>query len=407
MSIKKHILVISQYFYPEEFRINDICKNWIERGYKVTVVTGIPNYPQGEYYEGYSRTLKRREKWEGIDIVRLPIRPRYKGSINLIRNYFSFVFEGYKWVRQTDIIADLVYTYEVSPMTQALVGIKYARKFKVPHYLYVTDLWPENIEIITGIKNKVLIYPISLMVDYIYKHSKRIFTSSKSFIKSINDRGVPLDKLEFWPQYAEEYYKPVSIIEPEIRDCFKQDTFNIVFAGNIGYAQGLNILIPVVQALNKRKIKATFVLIGDGRYKSELHKTVQEQGLSSSFQFIERQPSARIPAYLAMADALLISLAKSEVFSITIPAKTQSCLACAKPILLSADGEVQQIITESGAGFVSNAEDFEGLVSNIEKMMALPLEERLELGKLASDYSKKFFDREKLLDRIDEVFYAE
>ena len=149
MNKKKHILVVSQYFYPEQFRINDICTEWVKRGYKVTVLTGIPNYPQGEYFEGYDLVHKRTAEWNGIRIIRIPLIPRGHNSIGLVANYFSFVISGFIWKSLTKIKADYVFTFEVSPMTQALIGVWYAKKNKIPHYLYVQDLWPENVEIVT------------------------------------------------------------------------------------------------------------------------------------------------------------------------------------------------------------------------------------------------------------------
>ena len=141
--MKKHILVVSQYFYPEPFRINDMCKEWVKRGYKVTVVTGIPNYPEGKFYKGYGWCKKRKENIDGIDVIRLPIFARNKGgALRLALNYYSFVISGFFGKLFTRIKADLVFTFEVSPMTQALVGVWYAKKRKIPHYLYVQDLWP-------------------------------------------------------------------------------------------------------------------------------------------------------------------------------------------------------------------------------------------------------------------------
>lgn len=399
---KKHILVISQYFYPEQFRINDICLEWIKRGYDVTVLTGIPNYPQGEFYEGYGYDENREELWNGIHIIRLPIKPRKTGSLNLIKNYFSFVFEGYKWVRKTKLVVDFVYTYEVSPMTQALVGVSYSKKYGIPHYLYVTDLWPHNVEIITGISNKFVIYPIQLMVDYIYKNSNKIFTSSKSFIAEIEKRNVSREKLEFWPQYAEEFYKPI----PNNNNLpSKNKVFNMVFAGNIGYGQGLGILVKAADLLRKENIKVLFTIIGEGRFLHEFKEQIEELNLQSYFLFLGRKQPEDIPIYFSTADALLITLAKSKVFSMTIPAKTQSCLACGKPILLSADGEVQKIVLDANAGLVSNAEDVLGFSNNIKEMLSMNSRYLENLGKNASIYSNKYFNKEVLLRRLDDVFY--
>ena len=148
----KRILVVSQYFYPENFRINDICKEWVKRGYKVTVLTGIPNYPKGKFYSGYNYKKNRKETWNGIDIIRIPIIPRGKTKFRLFLNYISFVYSGFWWKIKTKLKADLVFIYEVSPMTQALPGIWYGKKHNVPVFLFVTDLWPENVSTITGIK---------------------------------------------------------------------------------------------------------------------------------------------------------------------------------------------------------------------------------------------------------------
>ena len=386
MSKNLHILIVSQCFYPEVFRINDIASEWVNRGYKVTAVTSIPNYPKGVYFDGYSKTEKREEDWNGIHIIHLPIEPRKTGSKNLIRNYLSFVHQGKKWVRKTNIEADVVFTYETSPMTQALVSVKYAKKRKIPHILYVTDMWPENVVAVTGIHNPLIIGPVQKMVDYIYKRSTYILTSSRSFINAIKKRKVSENKIEFWPQYAEDFYKPVErISEAEIP------------------ADGVCNLVFAADKLKENGIIVRFVIIGDGRYMPTLQKDISVHNVEEYFHFIDRKPAEEIPAYLAAADALLITLSKNEVFSITIPAKTQSCLACGRPIIVSADGEVQQVIKDAKAGLVSDAEDVDGFVNNVIALSKMKIEEREELGKNAFEYSKANFDKEVLLNRVDQI----
>lgn len=400
-SHQKHILVVAQYFYPEQFRINDICTEWVKHGYKVTVLTGIPNYPQGKFYDGYDYTHRRHETWNGIEIIRIPLIARGTSSVGMVANYLSFVSSGAIWNATNYVKADIVFTYEVSPMTQALIGVKYAKKHHVPHYLYVTDLWPENVEIITGIHSPIVIHPIQKMVDYIYKNTDRIFTSSKSFIPKIIARGVPENKIEFWPQYAEDFYKPVK--NSTVTEIPKDGVPNLVFAGNIGFAQGLDILLDAAETLKTDDVKVRFNIIGDGRYCPEMKKCVTEEHLDEYFNFISRKPAEEIPAYLAKADALLITLSKSEVFAMTIPAKTQSCLACGRPIILSADGEVQDIIKDAKAGLVSDSKDVNGFVENIKKFITLSEEERDEMSKNALSYSQSHFSKKKLLNRIDEL----
>lgn len=396
---KKHILVISQYFYPEQFRVNDICQEWVKRGYKVTVVTGIPNYPQGDFYYGYGYDSKRTETWEGIDIIRLPIKPRKTGAVNLSMNYMSFVIEGRKWVKKTSLKANEVFIYEVSPMTQALVGVWYAKRFGVKCSLYVTDLWPENVEIVLGIHNKIFLGLIGAMVDYIYKRCDFIFTSSRSFIDKIAARGVSKDKLIFWPQYAEEFYEKVN--REGILEIPDDGVLNLTFAGNLGTAQGLDVLVSAAAVLKSENVLVRFNMIGNGRYEEELKKHIKNENVEEYFNFIPRQPAEKIPEYFAWSDAALITLSKSEVYSMTIPAKTQSCLACGMPVLVSADGEVQEIIKEAGCGFYSDSGDANGLAKNIEKLLALEEKDRKILSENALKYYKNHFDKATLIDEME------
>lgn len=402
--LKKHILVIAQYFYPEQFRINDICTEWVKRGYKVTVITGVPNYPKGRYYDGYGLFKKRKENYNGIEIIRLPLIPRGSNAIMLVLNYLSFVVSGFFWKAFTKIKADYVFIFEVSPMTQALPGVWYAKRKKIPCYLYVTDLWPENVEVTAGIKNKKIINAIGFMVDYIYKGCNRIFTSSESFIQAIIDRGTDKNKLEFWPQYAESYYKPMEKSNANIPEIPNDKIFNIIFAGNIGFAQGLDVLPETAKILKDTSTKVRFNIVGDGRFKDTLKAKVSENKVTEFFNFIDKQPPTRITEFMAVSDATLISLSKSKVFSITLPAKTQSCLACGVPIIVSADGEIQSVINKAGAGICSDAGDAIGLAENIEKLVGLPSKKRKKMASNAINYSKENFDKETLLNRMDKWF---
>ncbi|MDF2946789.1 MAG: glycosyl transferase group 1 [Bacillales bacterium] len=402
--MKKHILVVAQYFYPEQFRINDICTEWVNRGYKVTVLTGIPNYPQGKYYSGYGFFNKRKDVYNGIDIIRIPLIPRGNNSVMLVLNYLSFVLSGFIWKLFTQIKADYVFIYEVSPMTQALPGVWYAQKRNIPCYLYVTDLWPENVEIAAGIKNKHILNGIGAMVDYIYKRCDRIFTSSNSFINAINHRGVSLDKIEFWPQYAEDYYYQVDKSDTCVPEIPQDDKLNIIFAGNIGFAQGLDILPEVASILKNNNINVRFNIVGDGRFKRNLIKMVLDRDLAEMFNFVEKVPATRISEFMAVCDATLISLAKSKVFSITLPAKTQSCLACGIPILVSADGEIQNVVNQAKAGICSNAGDAQGLADNIKLLVSMSATELLSMSDNALKYYKLTFDKNKLLNRMDKWF---
>lgn len=396
---KKHILVVTQYFYPESFRINDICQEWVKRGHKVTVVTGIPNYPKGEFYDGYDYQHRRNEIWNSVEIIRLPIKPRKTGVINLAINYLSYVAEGWKWGRKTKLEADSIFIYEVSPMTQALVGVWYAKRRQVKCNLYVTDLWPENVEIALGVHNRLFLGLIGAMVDYIYKRCDHIFTSSKSFIGKIEARGISKKKLMYWPQYAEDFYtkKP----RGDSLEIPKDGILNLTFAGNIGTAQGLDVLVDAAVRLKDDGVKVRFNIIGNGRYEQKLKEHIKRDNVGDYFNFIPQKSAEMIPQYFAWSDAALITLSQSEIYAMTIPAKTQSCLACGIPVLVSADGEVQNIIKEAECGFCSGSGDASGLADNIKKFIALGDKERERLSLNALAYYKENFDKKNLMDKME------
>lgn len=395
MSKRKHILVVSQYFYPEPFRINDMCAEWVKRGYKVTVVTGIPNYPQGKYYEGYSLTNNRTEEWNGVKIVRIPLIARGDNAIGLVCNYMSFVLSGYIWKSLSKIKADYVFTFEVSPMTQALIGVWYAKKHKVPHYLYVQDLWPENVEIVTGIHSPIILKPIGKMVDYVYKNCDHIFATSPSFVKEIQKRCDNKDKVTYWPQYAEEFYKPIEKKTiPEIPDDGK---FKIIFTGNIGQAQGLEILPKVADSLED----VEFVIVGDGRNKENFLDEIKKMQVEEKFIMIDRQPAEKIPEFLACCDAAFVSFMDNELFTKTIPAKLQSYMSCGMPIIASASGETKRVVEEAECGLCSQIGDADGLCKIIEAMKTMDLK---KMGINSREYCIKNFEKKKLMDDIKQYF---
>lgn len=396
---KKHILVISQYFYPETFRINDMCKEWVKRGYRVTVITGIPNYPMGKFFEGYGYTKKRRETWNGIEVIRIPLIARGNGSIGMMANYASFTISGFVKNLFSDIKADYVFTFEVSPMTQALVGCWYAKKHHVPHYLYVQDLWPENVMTVTGISNPAMIKPIDKMVDYIYKNTDEIFATSPSFVDAICNRKVKVSrkKVHYWPQYAEEFYVPAK--KKPVKEIGPDESFKVIFTGNIGTAQGLQILPRTAELLKEENVK--FVMVGDGRYLEAFKEEVRARGVEHKFVMIPRQPAERIPELLAACDAAFLSFQDAELWAMTIPAKLQSYMACGMPVIASAQGETERIIDEAGCGVCSRIGDAGALAEAVRKMMDADL---TEMGQKSREYFMSHFDKGKLMDWMDEFF---
>lgn len=397
MNEKKHILVVSQYFYPEQFRINDICTEWVRRGYQVTVLTGIPNYPQGKYFEGYDLVHKRTEEWNGISITRIPLVPRGHSSISLVANYFSFVLSGYVWKCLTKIKADYVFTFEVSPMTQALVGVWYAKKNNIPHYLYVQDLWPENVETVTGIHSSLVLKPIRKMVRYIYKNCSHIFATSPSFVKEICKQGVPEEKVHYWPQYAEEFYRPMK--KRPVPDIPDDGSFKIIFTGNIGTAQGLEILPRTAELLKAEKVK--FVMVGDGRYLETFNNEVKKRSVQDKFIMIPRKPAEKIPELLAACDVAFLSFQDEELWTMTIPAKLQSYMACGMPVIAAAKGETERIIEEAECGKSCEIGNPAALAEAVKEMKKKELS---VMRKNSRSYFEENFDKPLLMAKISTYF---
>lgn len=385
-----------------------MCLEWVKRGYKVTVVTGIPNYPKGKTFEGYGITKKRHEVWRGIEICRIPLIPRGSGALGMIANYLSFMVSGMLAGKMKKIKADLVFSFEVSPMTQVMTGISFAKKLHVPHYLYVQDLWPENVITVTGIKNPLIIKPIDKMVDYIYRNSDEIFATSPSFVEAIRNRKVAVkrEKVHYWPQYAEEFYKPIdknTAKEAAVAYGIPNDnSFKVIFTGNVGTAQGLQILPETAEILKNENVK--FVIVGDGRYLDTLTEEIKKYQVNDKFVLVPRQTAETIPTLLASCEASFISFAKDELWTKTIPAKLQSYMACGMPVIAAAEGETARIIAESGCGLCCNLGDAQQLGLIVTEMMQLDL---TEMGKNSRRYFDNNFTKQILMNKMDKYLNME
>ena len=393
----KHILLISQYFYPEPFRVNDMAAEWVKRGYKVTVLTGIPNYPMGKFYDGYDYRHKRRECWNGVDIIRIPLIPRGNSRNKLLNaagmaaNYLSFIVSGRGWVKKNNIKADLVFTVEVSPMTQALIGTWYKKRYHVPAYLYVQDLWPENVVTVTGIQSKAVIGPINRMVDKIYRETDEIFTTSPSFVKAIVNRKTKVDrkKVHYWPQYAEEFYRPMP--RQNIDGIPDDGSFKIAFT-----AQGLGILPETARLLKTENVK--FIIVGDGRFLPELERQIEKRRVREKFILLPRVPASRIPEILSACNAGFISFAQTPLWEMTIPAKLQSYMACGKAIIASASGETKRIIQEAECGVCCEIGNAQALADGIRELIRADCQ---DMGRKARKYFRENFDKKKLMNQME------
>ena len=395
------ILVISQYFYPENFRINDLVFSLKQRGHHIELLTGKPNYPKGEYFKGYSWKSHSEEDIQGVKTYRSNLILRKSGGgLRLFLNYISFVFFAFFKIFKIKGKFDKVFIYAPSPITVGFLGILAAKRFNCKSYLWVHDLWPESVRVAGGVSNKVLLGLINIMTKMIYKYTDQILVQSPKFIDYIKKQNVKEDKLIYYPYYAEDFYKVVKAKKP-YKEQFPNG-FNLVFAGNIGVAQNFDTIISAFELLKEYKIN--LVVFGDGRDKRRVVEVIQQKGLSDKFYFLGSYPPEEMPNYFSCADALLITLKKADIFSYTIPGKLQSYLACGKPILGALDGIGNEIIKNSASGYAGPAENVKELASNILKLFNDNPITKKSFSENAISYFNIHFEKEKLLQKLESIF---
>lgn len=396
------ILIVTQYFWPETFRINDLCLGLKERGNEVVVLTGIPNYPKGKFYKGYNLLKNRTEYWNGIKIYRSILYPRKNGKgINLILNYLLFPFLASFRLLFIKEKFDKIFVYQLSPITSSIPAVLAKYIYKVPIYFWVQDLWPMSLVDAGNIKNKLVISLFDKLTKALYNQSYKILVQSKGFTDYIHKQGVNLDKICYFPNSAESFYKILTT--PNLYTEKFPKGFNLVFAGNIGEAQSFNTLIDAAGIIKNNGIQVNWIILGEGRMKIDIQKKIELLNLNDTFYFLGSYPAEEMPLFFANADALIVSLKKSQIFSLTIPSKIQSYLACGKPIIGSLDGSGASIIEEALAGFTSPVEQPDLLAEAISKLYYSPLEERKQLGMNGRKYFEKEFEREILLDKLESI----
>lgn len=389
------ILVVTQYFYPESFRVNSLCTELVNRGHDVTVLTGFPQYPQGKIYDGYGFNKEYEREWNGVKIERLKALPRGKTPIGMLLNCLTFVQKGKKWVKICEEKFDAVYVFEVSPVTVGLPAVYYKEKFGTPIFFNVQDLWPENVEVVLGIHNKLIIKLINKIVDKIYSASDKILCSSNGFVENIKARGVAAEKLVFWPQFCDN----PDFTDAEKPEIYSFNDFKIVFAGNIGEAQGLDLLLETAKRLkNRDDIK--FYLVGDGRARRKLQEKAKLFALKNVV-FVDKVSASEADRYIHFADCAYLSFKDNPVFNMTIPAKLQSYMACGTPILAAAGGESAEIIKKADCGFVSLRNSSE-VAETVLKMLSLR-DEISKMRKNAYEFYSRNFKKENLVDCLENL----
>lgn len=389
--------MVSQYFDPEVFRGNDVAYYLASRGLDVTVVTGTPNYPIGNFYEGYGWFKKTREIKNGVRVIRIPIIARGKNALTLMLNYFSYFINASIFLLFHLIWHkyDACFVQQLSPVMMAMPGVLFKKLTKKPLYTWVLDLWPESLQSAGGINNKYVLKFFELFVSSEYKNSDKILISSKGFEKSILEKGDYKDKLVYYPQWAEDVFS--NPVKKEIPDI--TEGFNVMFAGNVGEAQDFTHIIEAVKLLTPED-GIRFVIVGNGRKSAWVEEQVKMFALEDRISLLGRFPIDYMPSFFEKADVMLVSLKDETIFNLTAPAKIQAYMAVAKPIVAMMNGAGYEMIKEAECGMAVPAESPEALVEALKQLKAMTSEKRTKLGINGKHYCEENFDKEICLNRL-------
>lgn len=396
-----HVLVITQYFWPEGFRINDLVEGLIERGHKVTVLTGMPNYPQGHLAPGYRWSGPYTEDYRGARVVRAPLVTRGAGKgVRLVINYLSFAVTasliGLLRCRER---YDAIFVFQVSPVTVGIPARLMSWFKRAPIFFWVQDLWPESLSATGAVRNEKVLAAVGALVRWIYRGCTLVLGQSEAFRKPLRDMQVPEDRIVYFPNSAEALYQPVARDVPWTGPALPEG-FRVMFAGNMGAAQSLDTLLEAADLL-REETAIQWIVVGDGRQREWVASEIRRRGLERSVHLMGRHPVETMPSWFAQADVMLASLSRDPIFAITIPAKIQSYLACAKPIIAAIDGEGARVVEEAGAGIGVAAEDAQALADAVLEMYRKTPQELARMGQDGLNYFKGQFERELLIDKLE------
>jgi len=396
------ILIVSQYFWPENFRINDLAQGLRNRGHDVTVYTGKPNYPGGSFFPGYGFLGHGNEAFSGVRVIRVPLIPRGSGrGVRLALNYASFaLFASLLAPFRVHGDFDVILVYEPSPVSVGLPALVLKALKHAPVLFWVQDLWPESLVAAEAVRKPWILSGIEWLVRFIYHRCDRILVQSSAFIEAILPYGIARERIVFFPNSAEALYQPVAL-EPNAPEREKVPPgFTVMYAGNIGAAQDFATILGAADRL-RDETAIQWVILGDGRSRPWVESEVARRGLGRSVHLLGRHPVESMPRFFSLADAMLVTLRRDPILALTLPSRVQSYLACARPIVAALDGEGARVIQEAGAGIVAGSGDPAALARAVLDIYRKPESERLAMGQRGRRYFEQHFEREMLLSRLE------
>lgn len=397
------VLIVSQYFFPEGFRINELVQVLIKRGLEVEVLTGKPNYPDGEIFKNYRVWGCQREQWSGATIHRIPLLPRgVNSALRLALNYLSFVMSGLliaPWFLRKRRY-DVIFVYAPSPILQAIPAIFLGWLKQCGVIVWVQDLWPESLSATGYVSNSRILDAVKSVVRFIYRHTDLLLVQSEAF-KAKVAALAPGKPIVYYPNSVDSTFAhPATVDVPGITQL--DDGFCVVFAGNVGSGQAVEVIVEAAALLSEHE-DIRFIILGQGSRWDWMREEVQKRKLSN-LHLLGRYPVEMMPGLMQKASALLVTLADRPIFAATVPSKVQAYMAAGRPILACLSGEGARLVHAARAGLISPAEDGQALASSVMALYQMTPEERQELGENGQRYFKEHFDQDVLADRLIDHF---
>ena len=395
------ILIVSQYFWPEYFRVNSLAKDLKNKNHDVEVLTSIPNYPIGNIYDDFKRNPKKFDYFEGIKVHRVKQITRGRSrNIRLFLNYLSFLLFGLFKSFFLKKKYDVVITFATSPILVALISIVICKIKKSKHIIWVQDLWPESLEATGYVQNKHILGVVGSLVRWIYRHVDLLLVQSHAFVKQVSQMSANIPVLYYPNSVDTSFSKPTNILVPE--SLILDNGFSILFAGNVGTAQAVETIVETANLLKEYQ-DINFVILGSGSRLEWMKEQVIQRQLKN-LHLLGRFPVETMPTFMQKASSLLVSLTEQPIFTMTVPNKVQAYMASGKPILACLNGEGARVVTEAKAGISISAEDAHGLADAILKLYQMSDQQRDEIGENGRCYYKTHYDHEMLVEQLIEHF---
>jgi colanic acid biosynthesis glycosyl transferase WcaI len=402
-----NLLVVSQYFDPENFRINDLVAAMSQRGHRVTVLTGLPNYPGGRWLAGYS--LLRgpwREQRLGAEVIRVPMFARGgAGGWRLALNYASFALSAASLgALRARGRYDAIFVFEPSPVTVGLPAIACRRLTGAPILFWVLDLWPQSVAAASSLRAGWALRALDRLTRWIYRRCDRVLVQSRGFFAPIEAQGVPPQRLRYFPSWAEALYQPPPAGAQAARAAAGEpplpEGFRVLFAGNVGAAQDFPTVLAAAERLRALP-HIQWLIAGDGRMLPWVEREIAARGLSRTVHLLGRLPLEAMPGLFGRVDALLVTLRNEPIFALTIPGKIQSYLASAKPVIAALAGEGAEVIRRARAGITCAPEDPAALAQAVRELSQCPAAELKAIGERARACYDAEFARERAFTQLE------